>query len=292
MEVTAIEPRPSAETMAFTDGRLELSVLADAGGAVVKRLFQRTPLRALFPRPEHGEPLTAVLVNSSGGVVGGDRLAVNIEAGDGASIVVIGQAAEKVYRSKGPEARTATTLTAGPGAWVEYLPQGTIVFNGARFRRTTTIDASPDARVMAGEALSLGRVARGERFTSGLLHDGWRVRVDGRLTWADALHLSNADGDDITSALDSTAGFAGMCGYATFIYAAPDAAERLVAARRLLEDRPGSVRAGATSFDGILLARWLGPDPGAVRGALGRFWARFRAEAGGLPERLPAIWNA
>lgn len=291
MEVTATEPRSPVEETTGTDGRLDVSVINDAGSAVVDRLYQRAPLRALFPRPEPGEPLTAVLVNSSGGLVGGDRLSVNVEAGDGAAVVVIGQAAEKVYRSVGPEARTTTTLTAGPGAWVEYLPQGTIVFNGARFRRVTTINASPDARVMAGEALSLGRFARGERFTTGLLHDGWRVRVNGRLTWADALHLSDADGNGIASALDSLAGFAGMCGYATFIYVAPDAADRLVAARRFLGDAPEFVRSGATSFDGLLLVRWLGPDPSAVRGALGHFWARFRALAGGRSERLPAIWN-
>ena len=291
MEVTATKPRPPGDERTGVDGRLRMSAITDSGDTVIGGLYQRTPLRALFPRPEQGEPLTAVLVNSSGGVVGGDRLSVNVEAEDGAAVLVIGQAAEKVYRSAGPVARAKVILTARPGSWIEFLPQGTIVYDGARFRRVTTIDADPGGRVMAGEALSLGRVERGERFTSGLFHDEWRVRVGGRLIWADALHLSDADGEDMTGAIDSAAGFDGASGYATFIYVARDAAEHLAAARLFLADAPGAVRAGATSFDGVLLARWLGPNPAAVRGALGRFWARFRAEAAGRPGRLPTIWN-
>ncbi|MDA1257301.1 MAG: urease accessory protein UreD [Chloroflexi bacterium] len=291
VEVIVSESLARAGESTGTEGRLDLSVVADGGIAVIQRLYQQAPLRALFPHPEFGEPLTAVLVNSSGGVVGGDRLTVEVEACDRAEILVTGQAAEKVYRSAGRDATVTTTLSARLGAFVEFLPQGTIVYDGARLRRVTTIDIAPTARVMAGDALSLGRVARGERFTSGLLHDEWRVRVDGRLVWADALHLSDVGGAGISASLDSPAGFAGNSGYATFVYAAADASRRLESARRLLGDAPPAVRAGATSFEGLLVARWLGPDMEVVRSALGRFWASFRVEVGGRPQRTPTIWN-
>ena len=296
MESTAIKSGKHDAVESRTDGRLDFSVIFDGDGSVVGRLYQQAPLRALFPRPERGEPFTAVLVNSSGGIVGGDRLEVTLEATESASLLVIGQAAEKVYRSTGRTAEATTTLIAGPGSLIEFLPQGTIVYDGACFRRITTIKASPGSRVMAGEVLSLGRVERGERFTTGLLHDEWRVRVDDRLIWADALHLSDADGADknvtgITTTLNSRAGFAGAPAYATFLYVAPAASEQLKLTRRILGDTPATVRAGVTSFDGLIVARWLGANPAEVRGAFGTFWARFRAGAIGAAERLPTIWN-
>jgi urease accessory protein len=291
VESTAVNTGRLEAVASRTDGRLDFSVIADGDRSVVGRLYQQAPLRALFPRPEQGEALTAVLVNSSGGIIGGDRLEVTLEATEGSSLLVTGQAAEKVYRSSGPVAEATTTLIAGPDSLIEFLPQGTIIYDGARFRRVTTIKASPGSRVMAGEVLSLGRVERGERFTTGLLHDEWRVRTDDRLIWADALHLSDADEAGITTALNSAAGFAGSPAYATFLYVAPDVKEQLKLTRQLLGETPESVRAGVTSFDGLLVARWLGANPAEVRGAFGWFWARFRAGAIGKAERLPTIWN-
>jgi len=296
VESTATKTEQSGSSESRTDGRLDFSVIAEGDSSVVGRLYQQSPLRALFPRPERGEPFTAVLVNSSGGIIGGDRLEVTLEAAEGASLLVTGQAAEKVYRSTGRISEATTTLIAGPDSLIEFLPQGTIVYDGARFRRVTSINASPGSRVMAGEVLSLGRVERGERFTTGLLHDEWRVRADDRLIWADALHLSDVDGPDkhvtgITTALNSPAGFAGSPAYATFLYVAPDAKDHLKLARQLLGDTPDTVRAGVTSFDGLIIARWLGADPADVRCAFGRFWAQFRAGAIGAAERLPTIWN-
>jgi len=296
VESTAIKSGKHEAVESRTDGQLDFSVIVGEDGSVVGRLYQQSPLRALFPRPEWGEPFTAVLVNSSGGIVGGDRLEVTLEATESASLMVTGQAAEKVYRSTGRIAEATTTLIAGPGSVIEFLPQGTIVYDGACFRRITTIRASLGSRVMAGEVLSLGRVERGERFTTGLLHDEWRIRVDDRLIWADALHLSGAEEADknvtgITPALNSQAGFAGSPAYATFLYVATDANDQLKLTRRLLGDKPDTVRAGVTSFDGLIVARWLGANPAEVRRAFGMFWSRFRARAIGATERLPTIWN-
>lgn len=273
------------------DGQLNLHIIANGGVTEVSDLYQQTPLRVLFPRVETEELFTAVLVNSSGGVVGGDRLEMKLEAGHGASLLVTGQAAEKVYRSAGEEANASTTLTAQADSFIEFLPQGTIIFDGARFRRTTIIDASTGSRVMAGEVLTLGRVARNERFTGGSFHDEWRVLRNGRLVWVDALHLSDDLEDGTESVLASPAGFAKSPGYATFIYTADDADSHVQLARTIQADTPGNVQRGVTSFDGVLVARWLGPKPSDVRAAYGHFWARFRAKVCGLPEQLPTIWN-
>ena len=114
---------------------------------------------------------------------------------------------------------------------------------------------------------------------------------NGRLAWSDALHLSDSHAAVIRPAIESPAGFNGSPGYATFIYMADDAAERVEAARKIQDQTSANVQAGVTSFDGLLVARWLGDKPEDVRTAFGIFWAQFRASTCGYPERLPTIWN-
>jgi urease accessory protein len=133
--------------------------------------------------------------------------------------------------------------------------------------------------------LVLGRVARGERLTAGLVRDAGTVRRDGRLVWADALHM---DTDDISYCLAAQAGFAGARACATAIYVGPDAAALLDLARAAVQ--ADGVRAGATLCGGVLIARWLGADPADVRRAFGAYWMQLRAAAGGLPARLPRLW--
>jgi urease accessory protein len=266
------------------DGAVEVAFGSGRSGTALVRLYQQTPLRALFPRPEPGDLPLAVLANTGGGVVGGDRLAVTVEAGAGAAALVAGQAAEKIYRSTGADSRIDTRLVVGPGGWLEWLPQETILFDGARLRRSLTIEVAPGGRLLAGELLVFGRTARGERFTRGLLHEVWRVRRGGRLAWAEALRL---DGDP-AAPLAAAAGFAGAVAMATVVYAGDDAGTVLGDARGLLADGRG--RAAATMVNGLLVARFLAADGAALRADVGRYRAGLRAMLAGLPRRLPRLW--
>lgn len=267
-------------------GVARIGYARDAGVSRLATLEQRSPLRVLFPHPAAGDPPTAALVTTSGGLVGGDRLDVTVSAGENASVLAMGQAAEKVYRSLGSDCRIDVSLAVADGGWLEWLPQETILFEGARLRRNTTLDVAAGGRALAGEMLVFGRVARGERLTHGLVRDAWRVRVDGRLAWAEALHM---DGTDVARCLEAPAGFAGARAYATALYVGPDAGERLDLARALVAQE--GVRAGATMCGQVLVARWLGDEPAAVRGAFETFWAGFRAGVNDLPARLPRLWH-
>jgi urease accessory protein len=129
-----------------------------------------------------------------------------------------------------------------------------------------------------------GRVARGERFRQGLLHESWRIGRGGALAWVDALRL---DGD-IAAMLDRRAGFDGAEAFATIAYVGADAEPHLPRARDLAEAAP--CRAGATFVNGILLARALG-ESAAVRAALGQIVSGLRHEAAGLPPSLPRVWR-
>jgi urease accessory protein len=248
-------------------------------------LYQQAPLRVLFPRAPAGEPPHAVLVTTSGGLVGGDRLEVEIAAGPCAKALVTTQAAEKVYRSTGPAAHVTVALRASAGAWLEWCPQETILFDRSRLRRHTTLQVEPGARVLAGEILVFGRRAHGERLRTGSLRDHWQVQNGGRLVWADALRL---DGD-IAAQLTAPFGFAGAHASATLVYAGADATAWRDGLRDLVGSDAGQ-RAGVTCLPGLLLGRWLSQDAAWVRASFVRAWTGFRHAAAGLPATLPATW--
>jgi urease accessory protein len=141
-----------------------------------------------------------------------------------------------------------------------------------------------DARLLAAEMLVFGRAAHGERFVQGLLHEAWRIRIDDRLRWADALRL---DGD-IARTLDAPAAFGGARAVATAILAAPDADRYLPLARGLAES--GTARTSATLVNGVLLIRFLAERAELVRAALARTIAALRHAAAGLPAAMPRLW--
>ncbi len=267
-------------------GRADVVFVRRQERTALASLFQHDPLRVLFPTPPSGELTGAVFVTTSGGLVGGDEIAVRIAAGEGTAVLASPQAAEKVYRSAGADCRIDMRLEAGPDAWLEWLPQETIVFDGARLRRRTVIEAAPGARVLAGEMLALGRAAMGERLSAGLLREVWEVREDGRLRWADMLHLDKG----MAGMLAHPAGLGGAVACATAVYVADDAAARLDVARALLEDAGHGVRSAATQVNGVLVARWIAWEGAALRRAYGAFWAGFRRQVAGLPARLPRLW--
>ena len=260
----------------------------DANGVTrLRDLYQSDPVRVLFPTPPRGEISAAAFVTTSGGLVGGDVLELTAQADEDAAVLCYPQAAEKIYRSTGATCQIKVSLRAASGAWLEWLPQVTIMFDGARLIRRTDAVVAPGGRLLAGEMTVLGRAARGETLCYGLLRDDWLVRRDGRLTWADSFCL---DGD-IADIVAHPAGLAGASALATAVYVADDASEFLTAARGLLCAAPAAVRVGATMVNNILVARFMAADPQALRHAFGEFWAGFRQAAAGLPAALPRLWH-
>jgi urease accessory protein len=247
-------------------------------------------MRVLFPTPEAGDAALAVLVTTSGGLVAGDRIRLGIRLEAGAVAHVTASAAEKIYRSTGATTAIAQDLSVASTAWLEYLPPETILFDGARLRRHTTIALAPGAGFLGGGILVFGRRARGEGFTRGLLHEEWQVQRDGALTWGDALHL---DGD-IRATIADPACFDGAAACATLILAPPSGDPRgFVAGARDVQRQSlcSGLRGGVTAVGGLVVARWLGPDPLALRRAFADLACHFRRAAMGLPARLPRLWH-
>ncbi|HWT96844.1 MAG TPA: urease accessory protein UreD [Terriglobales bacterium] len=282
--VIASDDTTAAVQSAGMQGAARLVVARIDGTDRLADLYQATPLRILFPYPLPGDPLTAALVNTSGGLVGGDQLQLAVTVGAGAKALVCAQAAEKVYRSSGLDSRIDIDLAIGAGGWLEMLPQETILFDGARLRRRSRVDLAGDAQFLGGEILVFGRQARGERLRHGLVHDGWEIRRDGKLSWVDRLRLEG----DLDALIAQRSALDGAAAAASLIFAAPDAASHLPALRAQLEGFPG--QASATCVNGILVARWLADDPLILRQAFAKAWIFLRITKK-MPASLPRLWH-
>jgi urease accessory protein len=277
----------AAVPLARSVGGCRLAFDRAHGRTCLKHRDQRAPARLLTPHDRAVGIAGATLVNEAGGLAGGDRLDHAVALGPGTAAAVTGQAAEKVYRTTGEASVLTTELEVADGAWAEWLPQETILFDRAHLIRRTTAQVGGDARLLAGELTVLGRTARGERADAARLLETWRVHRDGRLAWADGIRLSPPN-----AALDAPAGFAGHAALGTLIYAAPDAGDRLPVAREILGDHAGEgVRAGVTQVAQQLLVRVLAPTGAGLRATVAGFWADFRQTAAGLPARVPAAWH-
>ena len=247
------------------------------GATRLTDLYQRDPCRVLFPDSEPGEPPQAVLVTTSGGVTDGDRLRMAVEVGPAATAVAATQAAEKIYRAarSAEHCHMEIALAVGEGATLDWLPQETIVFQGARLKRRTVADVAPGGSLLACEMVVLGRAASGERVTGGLVLDSWSVRRAGKLVWTDALRV---EGETPTGA-----GFGEANALATVIGVWDEPEPHFEKARALLE-KADRVRAGVTLVNGVMVARLLG-EATAVRAATTRFLGDFRGR------RVPRVWH-
>src|SRR5712692_3949175 len=181
---------PSDKDLERAEGSGRIVVSGSEKGTCITDVFQRSPIRIMFPRVGGAPVEEAVLINTAGGVAGGDRRECAVTALANASIAVTSQAAEKVYRALSEPARIVTKLKACEAGKLAWLPQETIVFNWARLSRGTEIDVSSGAELLALEWLVLGCAAHGEEIVGGHITDSWRIKKDGRLIWADTFRAT------------------------------------------------------------------------------------------------------
>ncbi|MCP1337073.1 urease accessory protein UreD [Futiania mangrovi] len=259
-------------------GAVRLSVARNGTRSVLREAYQQGSFKLRFPRVFEGGQCEAVLINTAGGVTGGDRFAADIAAGEGSALTLATQAAEKVYRSSGGEARIAVRLKAGAGARLEWLPQETILFDRGQLARTLDVEMDADATVLLCEAVVLGRTAHGETVRTGALRDRWRVRRQGRLVYADDLRV----GGEIAAATAGAATLGGGSSFASLLLIAPDAEARLDAVRTALDDV--AAVAGASAWDGLLAVRAVARGGQDLRRALLRVLDALGTDA-------PRVWS-
>lgn len=282
MEITPIRPEKTPEKP--RNQRLDGHARLRFGPQGLVDLYQRAPCKLLFPVSDDASWHEATSLTTSGGLTGGDRIRLDLSVESGGRLSVSTQAAEKLYRVLPQEADIVidTHIDIAAGGRMEWLAQEAIAFDRTRFRRRLTASMAGDARLLAVESLVLGRLAMGETFSAGLLHDEWRIRRDGRLIWADGLHVEGAD----LAASDGRFRFGGAKALATLLYAGPDAASHIDAMRALLPET-----GGATCMGDLLILRLCDSDPARMKAGLMRLCAAMRRAAFGRAEQMPAMWT-
>ena len=258
-------------------GRIALTVAAAAGVSRRARVHEAGALRVRFPNTVSREILDAVIVNTAGGMAGGDRFGIDISVGAGAGLTVTTAAAEKIYRSHGPDTALDIKLDVAAGATLAWLPQETILFDRVRLTRTIDVTLAPGASLLVAEAVVFGRAAMGETVRDGCLFDRWRVRLDGRLIFAETLRLDDA----IAQRLAQRAVAARGVGIATMLKF-PGDETGVAAVRAIGETCVGEV--GISAWNGLTLARLVANDGSSLRRDLA-------AVVTALGERhLPRLW--
>jgi urease accessory protein len=239
-------------------GRIAFTVASTLDVSRRGRVHESGSLRVRFPNGNNQAALEAVIVNTAGGMAGGDRFDVDIKVGTGARLTVTTAAAEKIYRSLGPDTDIGVTLNVGPGGALAWLPQETIVFDQARLRRKIDIELARDANLLLAEVAVFGRSAMGETVIQGHFFDRWRLRVGGALVFAETLRL---DGD-IAQRLAQRAIAGGGVAVASVIKC-PGSDADAVAVRAMQDRFAGEV--GVSSWNGLVVARLVAGDGAALR---------------------------
>lgn len=278
---------PAVAPLPAWEAEIELGFCQRDGGTLLTRRRHRGPLRvqkALYP--EGPQVCQAILLHPPSGIAGGDRLHVAIDVAAKARAQITTPGAGKWYRSAGAEAAQTLNFTVADGAVLEWLPQESIVFDGACARMQTRVELAGDAHYIGSEILCLGRSAAGERFTRGQVALDTRLVRDGRPLWIERGRFA---GDD--ALLSSPAGWAGASVNGTLL-ATSDGADvaALLAACRGVAPADGAAHA-LTALPGLIVARYLGHNGEAARLWLAALWQVLRPALLGRPALPPRIWN-
>lgn len=232
-----------------------LAVKCVDGQSRTDRLFQEGAAKIRIPaRPD--DAYEAVLINTAGGLTGGDRMDWEFEVAGGAQVTLTTQACEKVYATTGEAAKVTTRISVGAAGSAAWLPQETILFDGGNLQRSLEVDLAADASALIVEAVAFGRLAMGEINIDGSFSDRWRIRRSGKLIHAEEFRI----GPRIAEAAESAAVLGAARSMATALLIAPNA--------ELLRDQAAKIvgnRGGASFWNGKLLARLVDADAYSLR---------------------------
>ncbi|MBL8448272.1 MAG: urease accessory protein UreD [Zoogloeaceae bacterium] len=265
--------------------RLTLGFERRGGRTVLAERRHQGPLRvqkALYP--EGDEVCQVILIHPPAGIAGGDDLRVEVTVGRGAWAQVTTPGAGKWYRSAGPSASLTQRVVVEPGGVCEWVPQESIVFDGALGSAKLEVDLAPDAVFVGMETICLGRTGSGERFSRGSLRLETRLRRQGRTIWLERGRIDGGGG-----LMGSPAGLAGATVAATMIVAGPEVDADCLARCRQID--AGEGQGTLTCPPGILVARYLGPNSESARRWLLALWRELRPVMVGRPGMVPRIWN-
>jgi urease accessory protein len=267
--------------------RLSLEFASAEGTTRLVHREHEGPLRVQRPFYPEGNGTSHVYVlHPPGGVVGGDHLEVRVSTRDQARAVVTNPAATKLYRSDGRVAKVRQSLSVASGSLLEWLPQETIVFDGANAELTTQVHLDGTSQFLGWDVLCLGRPAAKEKFSTGRLIQSLEV-------WRDALplYLERAEFGEGAALLGAEWGLGGAPVLGT-MWIATDILGVLELGRQCISAvADAGPRAAATELDGVTVIRYVGPSVRDCWALFVAVWAAVRPLLSGTSASVPRIWN-
>ncbi len=261
------------------------------GDKTVPQVKTQAPVRVQQPfYPEGDRRCHTILLHTAGGMVGGDRLAYDLTLEPHTQALVTTAAAAKIYNDE-PHQRPATVtghITLGTGAWLEWLPQETILFEGGRYHQRWQVTLEDPAQWLGWEVLRLGRTARGERFVQGALQSHWDVWQGGHLVWTDP------QGWEAQRSLWESPHGLGECPVlGTLTWVGTDVEPPLV--QDIRELAPGAIGGsgtwGVSRLQSGLVCRYRGHSTTAVRRWFEAVRRRVRTAGGQGAAIAPRVWQ-
>lgn len=278
-----------AQTDSSWKGRLELIYRAREGQTQVHCAHAKAPLKVQRPfYPEGPQICHSVILHTAGGIVGGDRLSQSFHLEANTHALVTTAAAAKVYRTNGREAHQTINIQVDAGACLEWLPQESIIFNGAVYRQDLRVELAPGSRVLLWEINRFGRSARGEKFLQGQWRSHAEVWQEGRPLWIDRQMLEGG-----TAMVDGPHGLGGRAIAGTLAWIGePVSRDRVEQIRRLWDGVPqmGTGEIGVTRLPQGVLCRYCGSSTPQVRNWFAQVWDSLRLSFLGRPSSVPRVW--
>lgn len=257
-------------------GRAHLAFSVRGGSTKLDDLHQSGCVKALIPR-NHSARTDAVLINTAGGVTGGDQLSYCAQLDAGAALCLTTQTAERIYKSSGGVGQIDMQFKLGAQACLDWLPQETILFDQSALSRQLRVDMDDSASALILEPIVMGRKAMGETLRTCHLNDQWRITRGGRLVYADAVRITDP------RALSGSASLGDNRAFATLVYIAPDAEARRDQMQSIITF--DDVITATSAWNGCLVTRFIAPDAQPLRRALIATLTQFRAHP------LPRVWH-
>jgi urease accessory protein len=284
-DVAIVVPADDGAVRAGWDARLALSFARRDGRTVLEHRAHCGPLRVQKPfYPEGDAVCQTIVVHPPGGIVGGDRLALDVRVGEKAYAQLTTPGAAKWYRSAGAPARQHLHFSVAGGALLEWLPHESIVFDGAMPVFETEIELHGDATFFGWDIVCLGRRLSGESWSRGRLEAALVLRRDGATAW---IERGRFDGGSRLAA--SRVGLDHSTVYGTFLASAARMPDDLVARCRAVECGEGEV--AVTRLPGVLIGRYRGESAQAARTFFAGLWSCARPALTGREAVPPRIWN-
>jgi urease accessory protein len=285
---STLKPSISPVYSSSWQGSLSLEFARRADKTILSRERVQAPLKLQRPFYPEGEQVChGVMLHTAGGVVGGDQLSIQVQLQPDTEALLTTAAATKIYRTNGLEAEQRTHIQVDAGACLEWLPQETIVFNGALYRQQLKVELAADAIWLGWDITRLGRSARGERFTEG----EWRSRTEvwqaGKPIWIDPQRLRGES--------ESMASLHGLAGYpvvGNFALIGLPISDQLLQKVRAVSLPDSAIPfAGVTRLQSGLLCRYRGDSSAAARRWFMQIWQVLRPEYLGRPSCIPRVWQ-